>query len=199
MTLGLVYKVLHTQHTSLTKLDFSAIPYTVGDWKGEDLAVTPDVTEILGTEDVLMRLYKKTENAPSILLAIVYSDNNRDTFHPPELCYVGSGLELQNKKSISLSLGENQTLDANELLLKNSNKSLKAWYWFAVGNRFVATYYHQQAYFFLDALQGKPLRGALIRVSMQGKTEPDAQIVSAFITKLMPDLKQLFKVGNTIQ
>ena len=196
LVLGLVIKVLHAQHTSLQRLDFSKIPYAVGQWQGEDLPVTPDVTEILGTEDVLLRHFKRPDETQTLLLAIVYSDNNRDTFHPPELCYVGSGLELRDKRQVTLSLQNQTQLQVVELLLNTSNQSLKAWYWFAAGNRFVASYYRQQAYFFLDALRGRPLRGALIRVSVQGEALPEDASAYAFMDTLMPDLRNLFLINN---
>ncbi|OQX87582.1 MAG: EpsI family protein [Candidatus Omnitrophica bacterium 4484_70.2] len=183
-----VKKISNSKVNIETSLVFSDLPLKLNNWKGKDLRLDKEVYEILGTKDVVMRAYKNTTNNKIITLAIVYSTKNRASFHPPEMCYLGGGGQLLKKSKERIWLGKNY-LDANKLVIKNSQGIIKAWYWYSAGGDFISNYYLQQIRLAWGALQGKNEGGALIRISTANASEEDVRL---FIKELMPYLKKIF-------
>ena len=98
-----------------------------------------------------------------------------------------------DRKQEVISLGDDSPLTVNKLEMKTAEGRIMAWYWFSAGGRFVSNFYHQQAYLILDALRGSPLKGALIRVSVWGKSPQLAleNKAKSFIRQAVPYLKEI--------
>lgn len=186
-----ILKIEQTKGKITTEIDLSGVPLNLDNWEGREVKLPDSVYEILGTRDVLSRQYKDKEG-DIVELSIVYSGHDRQSFHPPELCYIGGGVDLTGKSTESISLDDGSTLDLNKLTMQSSQGTIKAWYWFLVGDRFVGNFYKQQVYFILDALKGKKLQGALIRVSIRGDSEALEKKAKSFIGKIAPHLAETF-------
>lgn len=186
-----ILKIEQTKGKITTEIDLSGVPLNLDNWEGREVKLPDSVYEILGTRDVLSRQYKDKEG-DIVELSIVYSGHDRQSFHPPELCYIGGGVDLTGKSTESISLDDGSTLDLNKLTMQSSQGTIKAWYWFLVGDRFVGNFYKQQVYFILDALSGKKLQGALIRVSIRGDSEALEKKAKSFIGKIAPHLAETF-------
>lgn len=173
------------------KLDFDPqkIPLLIAGWKGENLKIPSYVYEILETKNVLMRQYTH-ENGDKIVLTIVCSEGNRGSFHPPEICYAGSGVDLVEKKVETVALPKKSSLKMNKLLMKSSEGLTTAWYWFLAGDTFVSNYYQQQLSFLVDAIRGSISQGALIRVSTYGNSEETEIRCKSFIIQLIPYIQK---------
>ncbi len=185
---SLVVKKINNSKVSIEdSLVFSNLPLKINNWEGKDVKLNKEVYEILGTKDVIMRVYKNSNNK-IITLAIVYSAKNRASFHPPEICYLGGGNQLLKKSKERIWLGKNY-LDTNKLAIKNSQGIIKAWYWYSAGSDFISNYYLQQIRLAWHALQGKNEGGALIRISTANASEEEVRL---FIKELMPYLKKFF-------
>jgi EpsI family protein len=175
--------------------DFSRFPRQIGEWKGEDLPLEESVYEVLRTRDVLLREYKDGEGN-AIVLTVVYSENDRAAFHPPELCYLGGGVELLEKKIETVPLGGVGQIQTNTLEMKSKKNAFKAWYWFAARDSFTHNFYLQQATLLINWLRYQEKSGALIRVSAvldladPQKTE---KLVYDFIAETLPFIKQFLK------
>jgi len=164
-------------------------PLKIGNWQGQDIKVENHVLEILGTKDVIMRRYKD-RSGDVVLLTVVYSVNNRDSFHPPEYCYIGGGGRLISKTKEEILLDGGTNFIANKLVMKYSGGVIKAWYWYCAGNTFTDNYYLQQANFIWKALRGRGLEGALIRVSIdRGGADMESK-AKDFVREVMPFLKK---------
>lgn len=175
----------------ISDVDFKNFPLLIGDWKGEDVTLDKSVYEILETTDVFIRRYKDKDQ-DEVELAVVYSGRDRQAFHPPEICYIGAGAQLTGQSKEDFSLGQDMSLSLNRLDMNYSGGKVKAWYWFLVGDRFVGSFYKQQLYFILDALRGKKLQGALIRVSVNGDSKILEHKAKSFIVKIAPYLAETF-------
>lgn len=177
---------------SVDTVDLTDIPYQVAGWSGKDFPVAEDVYEILETEDVLVREYQDAEGYP-VVLAIVFADRIRGSFHPPEICYIGAGAELIGKEREQMSLSDGTLLDTNKLVVKSSEEdSLTAWYWFMAGDKSVASFYQQQLFMIKDSLAQKPLQGALIRVSVPENSELGKKKANQFIQDFNDLLADLY-------
>jgi len=143
-------------------LDF---PMVVGLWKGKALPMDEQVYKILGTDKVLLREYVDPQN-DKVWLAIVYGEQNRQSFHPPEYCYLGGGnVELLDKGRVAVRLNEGESLNVNKLLFQMGKRKQLVLYWFTAGDKMTDNYYKQQVYFVLDEIRYRKSRGTLIRVS----------------------------------
>ena len=175
----------------LSEIDLDKIPLELSGWEGRDIELPQSVYEILETKDVLSRRYEDKEGGV-LDLSIVYSGHDRQSFHPPEVCYLGGGIELIAKSKENIPLEGGAGLKTNKLIMKSSGGTIKAWYWFLVGDRFVDNFYQQQLYFILDALGGRKLQGALIKVSIRGDSEILESKLKFFIAKITPHLARTF-------
>ena len=148
------------------------IPIELGSWQGKEFPVSDDVYEILETDSVFLREYRDREGYP-VVLAIVFANKIRGAFHPPEICYAGSGLELAGKEVEAIDLADGTSLKANKLLLKSAPRQevVTAWYWYTAGEQATPSFYRQQLHLLKDLLLQKPLKGMLVRVSVQEHSE----------------------------
>ena len=187
----LALKIETTSIATVFDIDLSKIPEKLGSWQSEDIELPDYVYEILETKNVLSRRYQDGQDF--LDLTIVYSGNNRQSFHPPEICYLGGGVELTAKAKEDIQLKEGSILKTNKLTMIYSEEGIiKAWYWFLVGDRFVDSFLKQQLYFVLDILANRKLQGALIRVSIRGESQDLEDKAKSFISSITPYLKETF-------
>ncbi|MEK6715549.1 MAG: exosortase C-terminal domain/associated protein EpsI [Candidatus Omnitrophota bacterium] len=171
-------------------VNISNFPQEIAGWKGKDIPLEEKVYEILETRNLLFREYKK-EGEPGIVLYIIYSDKNRKSSHPPEICLAGGGIDITSKKSeeLKINLGaEEFGLKVNYLIAENSNSRELMLYWFKAGKTFTANYLNQQFKIMLSQLQGKSSGGAMLRLStliIKDEAEAKEQLVK-FISAILP-------------
>lgn len=191
-TIAMILKIqASSAQSSGSSVDLGVVPHEIDSWKGIDIPMSQDVYEILETDDVLFREYRDDSGYP-IVLAVVFAQNNRDSFHPPEICYIGSGVELIEKKIESLTLSDGSSFDATKLTMKSDTDWVTAWYWFMAGDKTVANYYWQQLYLLESLFSKESFRGALVRVSVDTTDELGKEKVSQFITGLLPYLDAIY-------
>lgn len=192
--LGLMY-LWQLKNIAPSQVRLEDIPVEFGEWKGKNIPIPERVYEILETKDVLTREYANARGE-KVDLVIVYSGTSRAAFHPPEICYLGGGRELLNKNLETVEIGgsgENSTLRANKLLMKDKFGREIAWYWFTAGNKVTENYYLQQCYFIWNELRRNPAGGSLIRVSARttgndlGQAETLGKDFMRRLAPLLPD------------
>jgi EpsI family protein len=156
------------------EIDIRMFPYTVGDWKGRDLEVAENVYEILETRNLISREYVTSAN-DKIFLFIIYSETNRAVFHPPEVCLMGSGIEIVDKEVESINYNGKQ-FSANKLYTQKGNYKGMSLYCYKTGKLHTDNFYLQQAYFAMGQLLKGHVKGATIRVTMTLKEDEEAQL-----------------------
>ena len=121
------------------------LPMQVDGWTGSDFKVDEKTLQILETDDVLMREYKK-DDIPPVELCVVFASNNRKVSHPPEVCYSGGGWSVEENQSISFSEKSDEYPDfkANKLIIEKGVKKQLVLYWYKCNKRYATNYYQQQ-------------------------------------------------------
>ncbi|MCA9400503.1 MAG: EpsI family protein [Candidatus Omnitrophica bacterium] len=145
------------------KVDIHMFPMEVDGWTAENLTITDEEYEILETRNAWARLYRKDEK--QVMLYIVYSEHNRKVSHPPEVCYIGSGVSIASNQHIKYDNGKTR-IQANRLDLQQGRYKQVAYYWFKVGGTYTSSYWGQQLLIVAKTLLGKPSSSALIRFSV---------------------------------
>jgi len=152
------------QRTEHDVLDMHKFPYAIGNWTGADLEITEKEYEILETRNLISREYDRGQRE-KIHLFIVYSETNRSVFHPPEVCFIGSGVTIADKQNEDINFKQKEFL-TNKLYLEKGDARSIALYCYKSGNLYTENFYLQQIHFMLNQLLGKRSGGATIRVSM---------------------------------
>jgi len=180
------------ERTDHDLLDIRSFPYTIGDWKGQDLAITEKEYDILETRNLISRKYVNSAQQ-KIYLFIIYSETNRAVFHPPEVCIVGDGITINDKKTEKINTGKSTFL-ANKLYLEKNNYNSLALYCYKAGDFYTDNFYFQQVRFALNQILGKGRRGgATIRVSAQVRGDEKATlgILKRFMEHAVETLEEL--------
>lgn len=157
--------IRHLKKPVVLDVKLSQFPMKVGEWTGKDLPVDKKVYDILGTDKVLLREYANLKDE-KICFAVVYGEQKRQSFHPPEYCYLGSGnSELLDKRRVEVKLDEKKSMEVNELTFLVGSSEQLVLYWFGAADKTTPSYYKQQIYFVLNQLSSRGGGGTLVRVS----------------------------------
>lgn len=167
--------------------DLDRLPLKVGDWSGEDIPVSARDRAILGTDNLLLRLYRKGDRF--LYLYILECSSNRASFHPPEYCYVGGRTELVERGRETVGWGGGEIPAHRMVFLGPRGKSL-VYYWYTYGEKILGDYYRQQLLIIGNVLLGKPRSALLVRVSVEGAFAPETgdEMVADFARSLLPAL-----------
>jgi EpsI family protein len=173
------------------------LPVFINGWYGKDIEIDKQTLEILETEDVLMREYKK-EQDPPVLLCIVYASNNRKVSHPPEVCYKGSGWSLEEKIPVVFSIksGEFPEFSAIKLIIEKADQRQLVLYWYKCNSVYATNYYKQQINIVKNQIMTGNSTSGLVRISTPiVNNDEDVAMMRAqrfslnmlpFITKYLP-------------
>lgn len=144
-------------------------PLKIGEWTGadvrfEDKEYEKQVYAILGTNKVLLRSYEDAKKEKTAI-QIVYSDQKRQSFHPPEYCYLGSGNnELLETGKAQVMLDGGKTLVVNRTVYQVKRGKVLMLDWYTAGGLMTENYYKQQLYFVMNQLRRGKSGGSAVRV-----------------------------------
>ncbi|MBI2871188.1 MAG: EpsI family protein [Candidatus Omnitrophica bacterium] len=139
------------------------IPLAAGEWQGSDVPVREEVFEILETRNILQRRYVNHEDE-IVFLDIVQSETDGRATHPPEVCYIGEGVEIVKKDRLNLNIG-GSALIVNRLVVQDGGRQDLVLYWYKAGDLKTASYWGQQCGLLLRRLKGMGAQAALVRFS----------------------------------
>jgi EpsI family protein len=188
LSLNLYFKTA-TEKDTVSIADF---PRSIGPWTSEELPISKEDLSILETQNAFVRKYKNTVDGGEVFLFLVYSQHNRKVAHPPEICYLGSGVSIIENIHDPIKVEyKNLTISTNRLKLLRKNLQHLAFYWFKVGNRFTSNYWEQQLLIAINALSGVSKGSALIRISTDITSEDQDKAirdVKSFTNLIVPSL-----------
>lgn len=138
-------------------------PKQIGAWLGEDVPLQPDVRQILGDGDFLVRFYR-APGLPYVDFFLAYFPTQRtgSTIHSPQNCLPGSGWIPAGLKRIELTAGENARVN-RYIIAKGLDRQLVL-YWYQSNGRIVASEYWAKFYLVADSIRRNRSDGALVRV-----------------------------------
>lgn len=168
------------------------IPLQIGEWEGIDIPMDEETMRLLETRDILFRAYTKPGEEP-VYLCVVFAQNNRRSIHPPEVCYIASGWEVGDKKSIpSKEFKSNIDFNATKILITRNYDKQLVYYWYKAGKEFTSSVAQHQLNMALNQIMLKRIHGALIRLSTivkeEGLREAENRM-NQFASKAIPLIK----------
>ena len=184
---NLYFKIYSQKDT----VDIKHFPQQINSWVAEDMPIAKEDLDVLETQNAFVRRYQNPQKE-EVYLFIVYSQYNRKVSHPPEVCYMGSGVSVTNEVSdLIVSMQDGSLLKANRLTVEKGQEKQIVFYWFKVGDTFTSNYWKQQILIALKSFLGQPSSSALIRISAQVKGDNISEAtnrIKKFGQLIVPDL-----------
>lgn len=180
------------EKASSDKLSIARLPYRIGEWTGRDLPVTERDYAILETRNLVAREYANP-SGNKIFLFIIYSETNRSVFHPPEVCMIGDGVTITDRKTEKIEKNDKYAFLTNKLYLEKNKSKEMVLYCYKAGNFYTDNYYFQQGYLALHQIFARRVGGATIRVSMplHGNEQETTAVLKKFITETIKIVDKL--------
>ena len=166
------------------KIKVADFPKRIGEWVSIDIPLSEHDYEILETRNLIMRDYKN-KRGDSVYLYIVYSEDNRKATHPPEVCYMGSGVTIVDKLPLQIT----DSIKATKMVVEKSDSRQLVVYWYKAGGLNTDKYLKQQIKIVTDRMLCKRTSGALIRVSTdikENKQEAALTLLRSFCSQIEP-------------
>jgi len=163
LSIALLFIILFSLPTPVKKNKLKDFPRIIGEWQGDDQPIEKRIYEMLSESDLLLREYKNSKGT-SILLFIVASSTNPEVFHPPEVCFKGSGAQFLKRDFPEIQIGK-EKIRVNKLYIKEKEIETLALYWFRVGKKNTPNYYLQQLNMAFDQIMRRDSISAMIRVA----------------------------------
>ncbi len=179
------------------RLPLKQFPAQLDGWTGTDIAIEPEVLQILGPGDFLLRIYQKhtaeaQPKTPYVDLFIAYFRSQRagDTIHSPQHCLPGSGWTPIENRRILLTMPGHAPFPANRYLIAKGESRQLVLYWFWAHDRGVASEYWAKFYLVTDSIKMNRSDGSLVRITtpmLAGETADQAeQRILPFASDVMP-------------
>jgi EpsI family protein len=159
--------------------DLQTLPMSLGEWRGTNLPIDPEVLETLGSGNYLSRLYTN-EKTPPIDLFIAYYNSQRsgDTIHSPKNCLPGSGWTPLESQRILLPVAPNKSIQVNRYIVAKGPDHQLVMYWYQAHGRSTASEYMAKLYLVTDSIKMNRSDGGMVRVVtpiVSNETEEQSQ------------------------
>jgi EpsI family protein len=145
------------------------LPHQLGAWIGTDVSIPPDVREVLGNGDFLLRTYtdQSSPTAPDVDLFVAYIPSQRegDTLHSPKNCLPGAGWSPVESSRLSISLPAQPAFPINRYVMAKGDERQLVFYWYWAHGRALASEYWAKFYLIADSIRLNRSDGALVRVA----------------------------------
>ena len=167
--LSIVAVFLHSRsHAELLppRQPLSSFPTQVKDWSGQEIAIQPEIREILGDGEFLLRIYTRALQEPYIDFFLAYfpTQRTRSTIHSPQNCLPGAGWMPVETGRIHLPRPDGEMITVNRYVIAKGLDRKLVLYWYQAHGRVVASEYWAKFYLVADAIRMNRSDGALVRI-----------------------------------
>ena len=166
----------------------SEFPQEFVEWRGKDLQIPKDVSEVLGSGEFLFRNYSNISSSqPPVNVFVAYFPSQRfgDTIHSPKNCLPGAGWSPLASSRITLPFPGEEPLEVNRYLVAKGAQRALVLYWYWAHGRAVASEYWAKFYLVEDSIRLNRSDGSLIRVATElGQDESAADAEQRLLSLL---------------
>ncbi len=166
----------------------------LGDWHGTDFELDERTLELLGTEDVLSRAYRRGPDEPPVQLLVVLARQIRRRTHPPEQCLTGGGntitrSELRRPDPDAAPAG----FEVRELEVAQGDGRMLTWYFYKTGSHLGTSYWRHQARVAFSKVTDPGAADVLVRVEtpvLRGDRGAARARMQGFLSEALPDIME---------
>jgi EpsI family protein len=147
----------------------SDFPASISPWQAaQDIALEPDVLEMLTPDDVLDRDYTNNQASISLFIAYYKTQHKAGQAHDPKVCLPGSGWNPVISKTIEIPVPDSSTLfPANYYVIEKDTLKAVVVYWYQSYNHVVAQQQMLRLDRVIDTLKTHRTDMALVRIVVQ--------------------------------
>ncbi len=161
-------------------------PLTLGDWKGEEIALDPDLFDHIGAKMVTSRAYRDRRGR-TVWIDLAAFDPVGTVIslpHNPEECYPSSGWNIGEPTYVSLEQGGPTQNTAKLLPVERNGRTACVLFWYQVGG--VAYTSNDRCRNLMLGYRGRPVLPPVVKVMLQ-TTAASAEEAEKTLTPLARD------------
>lgn len=205
LAFGLTYHALaarlgvSTTISSIVPEVVQHLPMQIGSWTGQDVPLDEAIVRATGTDAHINRRYSRRNGLESVSLYVACGVNARNLMvHRPEICYIGAGWTLMNRRSVELPLNDGTRLPCSVLDFSrgglNTNQ-VTALYYFIVDGQCCGDVSLLQSRAWLGSGTVRYVAQVQIVVSTTANLTADSaeRIVSDFAVESASSISRLFE------
>ncbi|MCP4605667.1 MAG: EpsI family protein [Proteobacteria bacterium] len=178
----------------------SRIPKSIADWDSYDEELGEYYFQILGTDNLLMRVFSRDPvgfEPDRVYLYVIHSSSSRKVAHPPELCIKGEGYEIHKSEEIVL-LKDSLDIPARRVLFTRNDQDLLVYYWYRFNDKNTNSLLRHQ--FMSISETASELGTSMIRLSIPfkpGSIEHAERLLRQFVSDAVPVIIDSLDGGKT--
>jgi len=162
------YVLLHTMshgESVILHQPLRDLPYTVGNWKGQEQPIPERIVQAVGVSDYTNRVYfQPTEPPVQLYIGYYASQRTGDTIHSPKNCLPGAGWDPISAGYATIPLTTARQIVVNDYVIQKDLNKQMVLYWYQGRGRVIASEYAGKFWTVTDAISRNRTDGALVRL-----------------------------------
>jgi EpsI family protein len=159
---------------------FLEFPRELNGWRGTDVAIEPEVLEVLRADDTIVRIFFHEEDRPPVDIYMAYFRSQRTgaTIHSPQNCLPGAGWAPAEAGRLEIAAPDGETITVNRYRIAKGLDQRLVLYWYQSHGRVIASEYWAKIFLVTDAIRLNRTDGALVRLTTpiaRDETPADAE------------------------
>ena len=164
------------------------LPTAFGDWRSHDIPMSDNVSNVLGADATLQRVYSNaSQQQVEVFLAYFSRQAVNSQIHSPRHCLPGSGWTIVSTEPTRLDL-PGGAQPATRMMLEREGVSEEMLYWFRTRSGSVTGEYALKLDLVRNSLARRPTDAVFVRYVAHG---PDAEAMRHVMATLEPTLNGL--------
>lgn len=167
-----------------SRQSFFGFPLAMGEWRGQDTGLPPEIVEALKVTDYLSVDYVNARDGGAINLYIAYYESQRKgaSVHSPRSCIPGGGWEIERIGSAALPIN-GQSRPINRLVIAKGTSRQLVYYWFQQRGRRLTNEYLVKWYILVDGIAENRTDGSLVRIITPMREGESEEAADARLTR----------------
>lgn len=182
------YLFLYTPEPVSLKKDLRELPWTIGEWRGDDISANKRLFNVQGADFEITRAYSKATGHEVTLYVGYFESQKQDK----ELIHYRLENLYDNAVEIEIPIGPNNNARVNRSILNDGKQGTLLFFWYDLNGKVIANNYKAKLLTTLDAFLHRRNNGAIIIVSIN-LNRPEEDIIPndevEFIQALIPVLR----------
>ena len=167
-------------------------PSAIGLSHSENRPFDPQVTQAIGADDYLNRVYLGSNLPIELYIAYYRDQRSGERIHSPKNCLPSSGWEPIHSSRVQIGTADGVSVVVNGYLVAQGMKRDMVLYWYQSHGRIVASEYMAKFLLIADGLKNRPTDGAMVRIwttAADGEASAQARAVD-FAHRVYPQLEE---------
>jgi EpsI family protein len=160
-----------------------ALPAAFGDWRSQDIPMSPSVAKVLGADLTLQRVYQNSSRQQvEVFLAYFSRQAVNSQIHSPRHCLPGAGWTIVSTEPTNVDL-PGGTQPATRMILQREGVSEQMLYWFRTRSGSVTGEYALKFDLVRNSLARRPTDAVFVRYVAHDKDTAAMRDVMATLEK----------------